>query len=79
MDLLKEFTQPAPWLFSIFFIWSIFWKGFALWKAAKYDQRNWFIGILVLNAGGILELIYLFAFAKKKLTLGELKFWEPKK
>lgn len=71
-SLLPAFTVP------FLVIWGIFWKGLALWKAAKNDQRNWFIVILVLNTLGILEIIYLFKFAKKKMELRELKFWQPK-
>lgn len=64
----------------ILLIWGIAWKGLALWKAAKFSQRNWFIAILILNGltMGILEIIYLFRFAKNKLKLNELKFWEKK-
>lgn len=51
----------------------------ALWRAAKFGQRNWFIVILIVNAVGILEIIYLFGFAKTKMKLSELKFWEKKK
>jgi len=47
-------------------IWSVIWKGFALWKAARNTQRNWFIMLLVINSIGILEIIYLFYFGKKK-------------
>lgn len=54
------------------FIWSTVWKGFALWRAARYGQRNWFIAILVLNTIGILEIIYLLYFSKKKLSLKEI-------
>lgn len=69
---------PTIFLFVIF-MWSLFWKGIALWRAANLGQRNWFVGILVINTVGILELIYLFFFAKKKLELKELKFWDEKK
>jgi uncharacterized protein DUF5652 len=64
-------------LYLIIF-WSLFWKGIALWRAAQYKQRNWFIVILVLNSItlGILEIIYLFRFAKKRLTFEELKSWK---
>lgn len=79
MDYLNQFSQASPIVFFILFIWSILWKGIALWKSAKYDQRNWFIVILVLNTVGILEIIYLFRFAKTKLKLSELKIWESKK
>jgi len=63
------------------YIWSIAWKGFALWRSANLKQRNWFIGILILNTLGILEIAYLFFFAKEKITLKDLKslkFWEKK-
>lgn len=64
-------------------VWAIIWKGVALWKSAKDGQRNWFIAILVLNSItiGILEIVYLFFFAKKPLTLksfSRLKFWNQK-
>jgi hypothetical protein len=50
----------------IFSVWSLFWKGWALWKAARLSQRNWFIVLLVVNTLGILEIIYIFFVAKKK-------------
>lgn len=40
-------------------------KGYALWNAAKRDEKWWFIILLVVNTLGILELIYL-AFVVKK-------------
>lgn len=55
-----------PILFLLIIAWSMFWKGWALWRAAKNDQRNWFIAILIINTLGILEIIYLQWFAKKK-------------
>lgn len=39
-------------------------KGFALWHAAKRDEKWWFIILLVINTAGILELVYLLAIAK---------------
>lgn len=66
----------------LLYAWSLIWKGIAMWKASKGNQRNWFIAILVLNTIGILEIIYLFFFAKQKLTtksFSSLKFWNKKK
>ena len=60
------------WVFLIY-IWSLVWKGLALWRAVKHEQRNWFIALLVIQTAGILDIIYLFFFAKNKLTLDELK------
>ena len=67
-------------IFYILLIWGVAWKGLALWKASKLSQKNWFIAILILNGltMGILEIIYLFRFAKQKLKLNELKIWEKK-
>ena len=47
-------------------IWTLFWKGFAVWTAAKKGQRIWFLALLIFNTVGILEIIYLFAVAGKK-------------
>lgn len=67
-------------LFYIIFLWSIVWKGLALWRAAKQSQRNWFIVLLILNAVGlsllgILDIIYLFRFSKKRMTIAEIRTW----
>jgi NADH:ubiquinone oxidoreductase subunit 6 (subunit J) len=35
-------------------------KGYALWNAAKRDEKWWFIILLIINTLGILELIYLY-------------------
>ena len=52
-------------IFVLLAIWSLIWKGIALWKAAHHDQRNWFIAMLIINSFGILEIIYIFYFQKK--------------
>lgn len=56
-------------------------KGLALWRAARSGQKNWFIAmiILYLYTFGIVELVYLFFFAKDKLTKKDLVFWNKKK
>lgn len=78
MNLPNDINQISPVWFFVIFLWSTLWKGIALWKAANLKQRNWFVGILVINTLGILDIAYLFFFAKKKMTLEELKFWETK-
>ena len=63
-------THPlAGWGFGLLAIWSLFWKGLALWKSARNDERYWFVALLVINTMGILEILYLFVFAKTKLVL----------
>jgi hypothetical protein len=78
MNILNGINQNQMWLFLVLYLWSMLWKGLSLWRAAKLKQRNWFVGILILNTAGILEIVYLFFFAKKKMALRELKFWEKK-
>jgi hypothetical protein len=43
-------------------IWDIIAKGFALWHAAKKNQRNWYIALLIVNSAGILPVIYIKFF-----------------
>ena len=53
-------------LFGALAIWSLIWKGIALWKAARNGSKAWFVVMLVLNTVGILEIVYIFFFANKK-------------
>lgn len=50
-------------------LWTIPWKGWALWKAAKRNEPWWFVIILVVNTAAILEIIYIFFIAKRKKQL----------
>lgn len=52
-------------LVLLLLVWSIVWKGIALWVTAKENHKPWFIMFLVLNTFGILEIIYLFCFSKR--------------
>ena len=49
--------------------WSLAWKGVALWKAARNNQLLWFISILLVNAVGIVEIIYISFFQKKPVNI----------
>ena len=40
-------------------------KGYALWTAAKRNEKGWFIALLLINTMGILELVYLYVIAEK--------------
>ena len=52
--------------FIVLIIWSVIWKGMALWKAARQGDKYWFIALLVINTVGILEILYIYIFSKKK-------------
>ncbi len=46
-------------------VWSIAWKGWALWLAARRGELWWFAALLVINSVGILEIFYIFFVAKQ--------------
>lgn len=49
-------------------LWSLLWKGWALWRAVKNDSKPWFIVLLLVNTLGILDMLYIFVFGKTKST-----------
>jgi len=49
-------------MLALLSLWALVWKGIALWKSSRHNQRNWFIALLILNTFGILEIVYLFYF-----------------
>ena len=52
------------WLLMIILIWTIVWKLLALWKSARNNHIVWFIVLAVINTIGILEILYIYVFAK---------------
>jgi len=70
------------WVLIPLLVWTIFWKGLALWTAVKKDHKKWFIALIILNTFGILEIIYIFWIAKKDWSFVKrvlLKIVMPKK
>jgi hypothetical protein len=56
-------------LFFLLLAWSLFWKGMALWRAARRGEKVWFLVLLVVNTVGILEILYLYVFSKKEKSV----------
>jgi hypothetical protein len=54
-----------PWLFVILIVWSLVWKGIALWHSARNTQTAWYVIMLIVNTAGILEIVYLLFFRPK--------------
>ena len=63
---VSSMSPGSAALFMALLVWSLIWKGVALWKAARNESKPWFIALLVLNTVGILEIIYIFFLSKKK-------------
>lgn len=77
---LQGVSQETLTLIYLVLVWTLFWKGMALWKSAKRDQLAWFIVILILNTFGILPLLYVLFFRdKKKEEKSEKKIVKKKK
>ena len=64
INMLAQWAGVSPLLIALAIVWTLVWKGFALWRSAELRQRYWFIAILLVNTLGILEIIYLFLVAK---------------
>lgn len=59
-------------------LWTLPWKGYALWLSARKDKKWWFIALLVINTIGILEILYIFVFSKKGKKSGTKEPGEEK-
>lgn len=56
------FATFPVWIWTLLIIWSLIWKGIALWKSARNNSQTWFIILLIVNTLGILEILYIFFF-----------------
>ena len=69
------FSSPLMVGFGFFLIviaiWSLYWKGRSLWKAARLGHLGWFIALLLINTAGILDILYIYIFSKSKLEKSE--------
>jgi len=54
------------WVVWLILLWTLPWKGVALWKASKNNHKKWFVALLLVNTMAILEIIYIFFFSKEK-------------
>ena len=53
-------------LIAVLVIWSLVWKGLALWRSARRGHKAWFVVMLILNTLGILEIIYLLTAGRNR-------------
>lgn len=63
--VFTDFFTTTNTLLLIGVLWSIPWKGVALWKAARLGHKRWFVVLLLVNTFAILEIFYIFSIAKK--------------
>ena len=63
---MEQFILENSWLILVAGLWTLPWTGIALWKSASRKEKWWFIILLVTNTLGLLEILYIFVFSKKK-------------
>ena len=59
-------NSHAAIIIALILLWTIPWKGVALWKAARAGHPVWFIAILIINTLAILEILYIFIFSRRR-------------
>lgn len=63
-----QFTDNNWYWFVLIAFWDIIWKGIGLWKAARNSQKYWFVAILFVNSVGLLPILYIKFFQKKRFV-----------
>lgn len=64
-DILEIPLNRELWFVALF-VWTIAWKGIALWKAARQGKKEWFVPLLIINTLGVLEILYIYVFSQPK-------------
>jgi len=64
--MTEQFLMQNQWLLYLAVLWTLPWKGVALWRASRNSHKKWFIALLIINTLAILEIVYIFFFSKKK-------------
>jgi len=68
MNALTNFLTSTEGVLTVLFlsVWTLVWKGVALYHAGKNRQKVWFVVLLLLNDLGILSMIYLRWFQRQR-------------
>ncbi len=64
---MESYLMNNWWIIIIIGLWTLPWKGVALWKSARNNDKWWFMALLVINTIAILEILYIFILDKKKI------------
>ncbi len=70
MGALPEWIRVFAWVIPIIVVWDGVWKAIALWRAGRNGSLAWFVCLFIFNTLGILPIIYIFGFSKKKVQAG---------
>jgi len=70
-DILLEISQAlgiSTTALILLSVWTLAWKGLALWKSARNKSPVWFLILLLVNTLGILEILYIFLFSRMHMV-----------
>ena len=68
---MEALISNNSWIIILIALWTLPWKGVALWKAARLSHKKWFVILLVVNTAAILDIVYIFFIAKKYTVVTE--------
>ncbi|XOB40379.1 MAG: DUF5652 family protein [Candidatus Nealsonbacteria bacterium] len=66
INYLGPLLSENQWIFWLIILWTLPWKGIALWKSARLNDKWWFIALLMINTLAVLEILYIFIISKRK-------------
>ena len=66
---MEKFLFENFWLIALMIVWTLPWKGWALWKASQLGDKRWFIALLIINTLGLLEILYIFVLSKPRVKV----------
>lgn len=66
--MLEAYLQPpAVYIWAApLLVWTLLWKAMALWKAGRNNQLVWFVTHFFVHTLGVLDLLYILFFQKKR-------------
>jgi len=63
---MEQFLMENQSVLWLVILWTLPWKGVALWRSARNGHKKWFLALFIFNTLAILDIIYIFVFSKKK-------------
>jgi len=60
---MEKILLEHPWIIIFILVWTLPWKGVALWRAARNGHFRWFWALILINSLAILDIIYILFFS----------------
>ena len=62
---MEALLAMNPYVLLSIMLWTLPWKAWALWLAARRGDFWWFLIMVAISTLAILEIIYIFLIAKQ--------------